>query len=322
MELIRPAELARILGISPQRVRQLAAAGRIPSTATPGGHRRFDLAEVRAALEQSSTPTWTRSDPIENLSEDDVWADLRRELGDFVGLPALRILRYAVTEMVNNAIDHSEGTKVVTSLEALRPHVVVTVRDDGIGVFARVRQEFDLPDDFAAVAELTKGKRTSAPERHSGEGIFFTSKATDQFELAANGIRWTVDTSAGDHAVGSSEVSQGTKVRLMIDPATDREIVDVFRAFSDGHAFVRSAPVIRLFEMGTEFVSRSEAKRLVAGMEEFERITLDFAGVDAVGQGFVDELFRVWNSGHPSVVLEPVNMNPAVRFMVERGLAP
>jgi excisionase family DNA binding protein len=44
------AEVAEALGLSPATVQQYARNGRIPFDATPGGHRRFDIEEVRAAL--------------------------------------------------------------------------------------------------------------------------------------------------------------------------------------------------------------------------------------------------------------------------------
>ncbi len=66
-------------------------------------------------------------------------------------------------------------------------------------------------------------------------------------------------------------------------------------------------------------MSRSEAKRLIHGLERFREVVLDFSGVDAVGQGFADEVFRVWAGAHPEVLLDPTNMNEAVAFMVERA---
>lgn len=51
---------------------------------------------------------------------------------------------------------------------------------------------------------------------------------------------------------------------------------------------------VKLFELGVEFVSRSEAKRLVRGLERFEEVEVEVDGVLGGGQGFVDELVRVW----------------------------
>jgi hypothetical protein len=52
----------------------------------------------------------------------------------------------------------------------------------------------------------------------------------------------------------------------------------------------------------------------------FDTVEVDFAGVADVGQGFVDDLLRVWPRAHPGKVVIPTNMNPAVEFMVQRGL--
>ena len=58
----------------------------------------------------------------------------------------------------------------------------------------------------------------------------------------------------------------------------------------------------------------------MAGMEKFQEVEIDFKGVQSVGQGFVDEVFRVWSNANSNTSLIPINMNSAVKFMVERGL--
>jgi len=82
----------------------------------------------------------------------------------------------------------------------------------------------------------------------------------------------------------------------------------------------KTRTVVRLFAIGTEFVSRSQAKRLVHGLDKFREVVLDFKGVDLVGQGFADEVFRVWAREHPDVKLIPTDMNDAEAFMVERAI--
>jgi hypothetical protein len=97
----------------------------------------------------------------------------------------------------------------------------------------------------------------------------------------------------------------------------------VFERFADeDQKFTRSRPVVKLFGSGLTFVSRSEARRLMEGMDAFEDIDLDFAGVDDVGQGFIDEIVRVWPSQHPGVRIAPINMNDAVAFMIRRASRP
>ena len=49
--LLTPGEVATLFRVDPKTVTRWAAAGRISSIRTPGGHRRFRESEVRALLE-------------------------------------------------------------------------------------------------------------------------------------------------------------------------------------------------------------------------------------------------------------------------------
>ncbi len=48
--LLTPSEVASLFRVDPKTVTRWAAAGRIGSIRTPGGHRRFRESEVRALL--------------------------------------------------------------------------------------------------------------------------------------------------------------------------------------------------------------------------------------------------------------------------------
>jgi anti-sigma regulatory factor (Ser/Thr protein kinase) len=264
--------------------------------------------------------------PLRGLEEHVLWSEVLRSdprlqaLGD----NAISILRYAFTEMVNNAIEHSRGSAVEVSQFWTDGRVVFEVADDGVGAFQTIKEKLGLDDEFAAVQELSKGKTTTDPERHTGEGIFFTSKVVDRCVLESGGARWIVDNRIGDQAVGDAPAGRGTVVRWDLDAATTRTLDEVFGAYTDPDtlAFSHSRATVRLFESGDSFVSRSEAKRLSRGLERFREVIVDFAGVREVGQGFVDELFRVWAREHPETRLVPMNMSPNVEAMVRRGLPP
>ena len=129
-----------------------------------------------------------------------------------------------------------------------------------------------LASEFEAAQELSKGKKTTDPARHSGEGIFFTSKAVELFRLTSSGAQWTVDNLRRDTALGAVPVTPGTLVQCQIDPQTDRVLADTFLEFSHDHDFIRTRVPVKLFKLGTGFVSRSEAKRLLSGLEPFEVI--------------------------------------------------
>ncbi|NEE01253.1 STAS-like domain-containing protein [Phytoactinopolyspora halotolerans] len=334
VRLVRVSDVARELGLSPSRIRQLADSGEIPSSRTTGGHRLFDLAEVRAAVARRAlgsrtaaavTPgrpaDWRQELALEGLEEHEVWRDICKNLELDSASPAGKIAAYAFMEMLNNAIDHSSGRVVEIRWWVSEDLWCFEMRDDGIGAFQRLRSGLHLASDFEAIQELSKGKRTTDPARHTGEGIFFTSKVVDLFRITSSGIRWTVDNLRDDMALGAAPVAAGTAVVCQLDPHTERVIGDVFRQFTDDSEFVRTRTTVRLFELGTMFVSRSEARRLLDGLEsDFEIVEVDFTGIDDVGQGFVDELVRVWPNMHPGKSVVPINMNRAVEFMVTRGL--
>lgn len=332
VRLVRVGDVARELGVSPSRLRQLADSGAIPSVRSPGGHRVFDPGAVRSAMARRAQgdlvqprwtdPDWTRVLPLEGLQEDTVWHDVAVDvLQDRLSPNGRSTASYAFTEMLNNAIDHSAARTARVAVWAARFEVRFEVSDDGRGALPHLQERLDLEDAYDALGELTKGKTTTDPERHNGEGIFFTSKAVDIFTLESAGLRWTVDNVRHDQAVGASDVQVGTRVRWEMDPTTSRSIADVFRAYTDeDHQFARTRTVVRLFGFGVRFVSRSEAKRLLRGLDRFKEVVLDFAGVEEVGQGFVDEVLRVWPRQHPSVAVTAVGMTGPVEFMVRRGL--
>lgn len=84
--------------------------------------------------------------------------------------------------------------------------------------------------------------------------------------------------------------------------------------------FSKTDIIVKLVETGEEhFISRSQAKRLLRGLERFKSIMLDFKGVEAVGQGFVDEVFRVFTRQHPHLTIQYCNAIPDVEFMIRRG---
>jgi len=260
--------------------------------------------------------------PTKGLAEDSVWEEVRDWLDartERTGA-ADETLHYVLTELVNNAIDHSEAQRVTVAAELVGDRLELTVRDAGIGALESLRGRLGLEDHLHALQELSKGKVTTWPERPTGEGIFFSSKLVARFELIANGLAWVIDNELPDQAICEVEDAPGTEVLCALSLRSETRPEQVFAQYTHDLEFDTTRCVVRLFEHGRRFVSRSEAKRLAAGLEKFRVVILDFRGVDGVGQGFVDELFRVWARAHRDVRLLPRNMNTAVEFMVRRGL--
>ena len=165
--------------------------------------------------------------------------------------------------------------------------------------------------------ELSKGKLTSQPERHTGRGLYFTSRLADVFDLHANARafqyrgwdqrRWYA---------GRPMPRQGTSVYFAIaldSPRTLDEVLRTASADGAGYAFETTQVPLRLLADGPNvgLESRAQARRVASRLGRFRRAELDFHGLDDVGHGFADELFRVFPRECPDVQLVPVGMAPA-----------
>lgn len=258
---------------------------------------------------------------LAGLEEDIPWS---RDFAPFFNLPreVARMAQHAFCELLNNAIDHSEGTSVTVSLRQTQSHVQLLVSDDGRGVFDKIHEAFSLEDPTLAMLELSKGKLTSQPQRHTGRGLFFTSKIADIFDLHANERAFQRrEWDGGGWLPGRALKRQGTSVYAAIALDTTRTLDGVLRAYSangQGLAFERTVVPLRLITSALNGLdSRAQARRVTARLNQFRRAEVDFAGVSNIGHGFADELFRVFAIQQPSFELVPVNMSPEVATMVE-----
>ncbi|QDJ52792.1 STAS-like domain-containing protein [Bordetella hinzii] len=265
---------------------------------------------------------------LTNLEEHVVWhEDIEPILAKYAGPAAMKIWSYGITEMINNAIDHSEGTTVSVSLLVSPVYAACRIQDDGEGIFRRIKRLCNLADERQSILELSKGKLTTDPKRHSGEGLFFTSRAMDWFDLDSYGLSFNhVDgEGAPDFLLENDDEEAGTTVTMDLNHRTKHNLTDLFNQFAqpDSYSFNKTIVPVRLAKIGAEsLVSRSQAARLLARVDKFEHVIFDFTGVDSIGQAFADEIFRVFKSDHPNVHLEVESANPEVFNMIRRATAP
>jgi len=231
------------------------------------------------------------------------------------------ILQYGFTEILNNAIEHSGSKSIKVVIEKVENSIVFEIRDRGIGTFKNIMQKKGLASEMEAIQELIKGKTTTIPHSHSGEGIFFTSKIADLFILDSFGYRLRVDNKINDVFIEKIKPFIGTKVRFEISGNSDKHLNDIFLEYEaepGSFSFDKTKVHVKLFKAGTIYISRSQARRLMANLEKYKLIILDFSGINTVGQAFADEVFRVFTSKHPEIKIEPINMSETVQFMISR----
>lgn len=261
---------------------------------------------------------------LNGLEEDRLWRERIKE--HLTGLPenVFSIWHYGFTEMVNNAIDHSEGSDLTVILEKTAAAVHMLIIDNGIGIFKKIKEGIGLEDERHAILELAKGKLTTDPQRHNGEGIFFSSRMFDHYRILSGKAYFSHSLDSNDDWVIEPETPKAsTTVSMMIknsNKTTTKEIFDKFSYGGSAYGFNKTiVPVILAKHEPEQLISRSQAKRLLARFERFKVVTLDFNGVDAIGSAFADEIFRVFAKFHPEISLVPVNINRSVKNIIRKA---
>jgi hypothetical protein len=292
------------------------------------------LVEQKAIVVKGSTKSriyqlhplveWAKTyDLTKKLEEDVVWDSDIKPL--MLGLPdnVRAIWLYGFTEMLNNAIDHSSGKNVIIKVKKTAVNTMIGIGDNGEGIFKKILKALNLNDERHAVLELAKGKLTTDPTKHSGQGIFFTSRMFDEFGIFSGNISFSHEFSKVEDWISKEQFFlSGTVVAMKLSNNTSRTPKKVFDNFSSGddYAFTKTVVPVCLAQYGDEtLVSRSQAKRLLAGVDKFKVVVFDFSGVEAVGQAFADEIFRVFKNQHPEMEIVGLHANENVEQMIRRA---
>ena len=124
------------------------------------------------------------------VEENKVWKENFSK--DFESLPknVQNICEHGLLKILSNAIDHSEGTRAMIKTEWASDSVKITIRDDGIGIFSKIQNTLNLKDQRESTLHLSKGKCTTDPENHIGEGFYFISRTFDIFHIFSKGISY------------------------------------------------------------------------------------------------------------------------------------
>ncbi|MBM3789408.1 MAG: DUF4325 domain-containing protein [Acidobacteria bacterium] len=325
---IKVSDVVRLTGFSRVYVhrffKQLSDEGRILRTGKANQAHYVLLKERTAERLRRDSLRTHRILRNRGLSEDAVLAEIKAETGIFLDIPAniAGVLDYSFTEMLNNAIEHSRSESIDVVMIRAAGDIRFQVSDSGIGIFNNMMETRNLSTEWEAIQDLLKGKQTTAPEAHSGEGIFFTSKVADQLSIRSSTKKLVFDNLRDDVFVRNIRQVNGTKVSFSVGLRSRTELSEIFSRYTDdSFEFSRTTVRVKLYRKGVQYVSRSQARRIVSGLDRFRVIELDFEAVETIGQGFADEIFRVWQSHHPDTRIMPTNAGEAVIFMI-RHVAP
>ncbi|MBQ7343441.1 MAG: DUF2250 domain-containing protein [Clostridia bacterium] len=239
------------------------------------------------------------------------------------------IWAYAFTEMMNNAIEHSEAENISVSIYQNCLDTKILIVDDGIGIYKNIQRFVkESKNENISLREcvslLFAGKFTTAKQYHTGEGIFFTSHVMDEFIIYSddnfftrNNFKSTQIEDTNLHSLMNME--KGTVVSMTISNNTKKILSEVFNTFAPvDEGFIKTTiPVAHMFTGGNP-VSRSEARRLLECIVLFNDIDLDFSGVEEIGQGFAHELFVLGKEKYPHINLKTIKTCKTVEDMIKR----
>ncbi|MDR3020291.1 MAG: DUF4325 domain-containing protein [Treponema sp.] len=255
-----------------------------------------------------------------NLFEDAVWEKEIKKHFVNVSANIWNIWVYGFLEMFNNAIDHSQGKKINVTINKNQIFTAMSISDDGIGIFNNIKNSFNLIDEKDALLELAKGKRTTDSSRHSGQGIFFTSRVFDVFYIVSNGITYKINSEISEHPK-TSRIKSSTFVFMRLANNSNKIMKDVFDKYSTEVPgdFDKTIIPIRLVN-SADLVARSQARRILSGLELFKEVILDFKDIVYIGQAFGDEVFRVFPEMYPNTKIIAQNANDEVEYMIKRAV--
>lgn len=294
-------------------IRQLRENGEIVPTAS--GDFPYTLTNEKHVFYYSTA---------EHLEEDVIFD---RDIAPLLGRldrNVFDIWRYSFTEMMNNAIEHAQASAI--SCHVIRDAVCTTILicDNGVGIFQKIcayycqeRKETITLDE--AVSILFAGKFTTDSSHHSGEGIFFTSRAVDEFMILSDQKVFAHNVFHDALIPLEETVPKGTAVYMEQDNVSNKELAAIMDRYADSDRgfFKTQLPIAHIFPNSYP-VSRSEARRLSAMIRRFEEVTLDFSDVSQIGQGFAHELFVVFPTQCPEIRIHVENACPAVAGMIAR----
>lgn len=239
---------------------------------------------------------------------------------EIMGFPknVIDIWEYILGEMINNIIDHSAAENVYIMLVSDYFNTRILLCDDGVGIFEKIKNYFELDSIDDAVSELFKGKVTTDSANHSGEGIFFSSRIADKFAIISSDKIFTHNKFELDSLQDFPNAdlpNNGTCVIVDLSNWTKKRTVDIFDEYADDNGeFIKTKISIGSYFDGSP-VSRSQAKRLCNRLNNFKKIEMDFAGIEWMGQGFAHQLFVIYQKSNPDIELIPINMNESVQKM-------
>src|SRR6267143_5965661 len=167
------------------------------------------------------------------MDEDVAWAQHVEPIVGKFPENVVSIWQYCFTEMFNNAIDHSGAAGAFLKITKTAANTQMLLMDSGVGIFKKIQTAMNLADERHAILELSKGKLTTDPIKHTGQGIFFTSRMVDSFDIVSGGVYSShLFGDAEDWVFEREKFENGTAVWMKLDNHTARREEKIFDLYT------------------------------------------------------------------------------------------
>jgi biotin operon repressor len=238
------------------------------------------------------------------------------------------IIEWGFTEILNNVKDHANAKHTIINLVIDKNIAYLAIFDNGVGIFNNIKKHKKIMSDKQILLELSKGKLTTDSENHTGLGIFWSAKAFDKFAIITNNKVYHLRTDLKrniDNIINKSfdyKFEKGTGILMAIDLSSKTRLKSLFDNFAPQPDCNFNTTILNLSLISERqrLVSRSQAKQVVNRLEEFKFITFDFQDINSIGQGFADEIFRVFWNKYPELKLDWVNTNNDIEKMIKLAI--
>ena len=144
---------------------------------------------------------------------------IKKETGIFSGLSVnvVEIIDSSFTELLNNAIVHSGAESINIKMKREQDFISTEITDNGIGIFKKIMEHFSLKNELEAIQQILRGKLTTFPESHAGQGLYNVSKSCDSFVIHSGRKKFMLNNIVNEMSIKDAREIKGTRIKFSIN---------------------------------------------------------------------------------------------------------
>ncbi|MGH8670465.1 MAG: ATP-binding protein [Burkholderiales bacterium] len=272
------------------------------------------------------------------INPESIWIDAIQPLLSGFNDNVVALYHYALNQVLNNVARHSAADEVKVEIDSTANRLRITVSDNGVGIFEKIRDDLGLPDVRNAVMELA-GRRPA----NMKSGLFVTSRMFDEFVIQSQRLLFSRLSGDDWQLVETGAEHPGTLLAMVIHPRSPQTVDEILTQCSRAksvNGVVRAQVAVKnavISQQGVQYehsraggkLSRSageilesaqDAEQLLSSFACFNEIFLDFSEVQDISPEFAAEIFREFRGRNPQINLLWGHANPEVEQAIQEAV--